>query len=1425
MNLLNANIDKRFHIKELIYEDLFAARYQGTDNSSGETVSIKTWKFPIADRLIKIKGNLEKINNFTFDNTLNLIQYGDHKGYLYTVHHFIEGISLNEMINQGSRLTIDDMIHLLESLITGLESLHTRGVTHGGIKPSNIIIPFHEGHYFMDNAHLSDPLQSRILYINDPIEEKTIRESVYALAPESIIASGITITPESDQYSLGVLFYYLISGSYPHEDADISKILYSHTTSSYNPLQDVPDYVNEILMKLMSKNPADRYPSITDLNKDFTVKTKRHQDILSGFYTNEPEIDMTPSFIGRIKEMKIMKSTLHDLLNGEGTACFLTGPGGSGKTRFIKEFLKHADALNIKHIYYSSSFQKNKKKPYALISAILEEYLIIFRSYDREKQREIKETLLNGIEKIAPLLLKIDPVFEELIGKPDITVRPLEGDRDRQRFEMLINRFIHNIAEAENGIVLVVEDIEKADRGSLELTGNLLPHVNENKILFISSANIDEGINIKSIYPTIDDIDAAREQFLLSIHLSAMSQEEHRAFTARIFHTSINLIKTISDYIYQKSTGIPFMSLEVIKELKEQEIIFYSDGNWHLDNNKSSLFQAPESIFSQLLKSTDRLTADDKTLLGIASVFSYKIDTNTLKKYAVTFSQLGDKYESSIESLLSKQYLEKDVTDPDAYIFCDTRIKDIFYKSLHTELKSKIHLERALEIEKNDDKENLLFEIAHHYMNSNDVKKAVAYSLKAGKKAREAYLYEDALNYFSYCTEDETVEPDLRIEAALNSSIIDINLGHYQTAISRLEKIIEITPGDRLPHIYMTIGMAYHKLSDFKNSEANALKGLELLNEFIPQKGIFLFVKTVKEFIAYYIVRFFHMGRFQKNEKAQKQAKLSIEIMKNLTWDYMVYNIPRFIYIVMRLRTIAGRYLQGMEEEALSYEVFAGMLMAARRFNQAEKYLQKSIKINSRLKNENNTYQNYKILGFVSLWKCQFEKAIKLFQKATEGFKSIGDISEEMSVYPPLFDAYGLQGRYSEAETVINTLHDYSLSNNDTFLLAIAVYNRMLLASEKGHFDQGNKWSLKTLDLMDEKNPQRVCISYTGTGYYHLMAGEYEKALHYLEKAMEVYNKNRFLGQYTVNLFCFRAEAALKLAQQNNSINRDTLYKYCKDALKKAKPWPTHYGKALRTMGIFHTHCGKYTRAKKYLHKSIQLHEKNNMRFELARSIYENALSKEKFGYLDESKSLYERAYIIFDDINSQYLATQISLLLGLHSSSSTVVDNVMARKRLHLFMDLIHDIRKKDNEDDLFNSILSVCIDITTSDFGIIFLVNDENDKLSRSYVSGRGISDEIILQSQASRIFNSRKIDFLEIMDFSEIREHLIFKDIESIKMFIPVLTRDEILGICCLEKKSEKNDYTDDEFSMINMLLFQSGILLDNIRLEKIISQGPF
>jgi len=1425
MKLKNTTLNKRFTITNIMYEDLFAIRYGAIDSGTKNNVSIKMWKFPITERLMKIKGNLEKISNYNFENVLNLIHYDDYRGNLYGVHEFIEGISLYELIRQGSRISIEDMIHLLESLIISLKSLHSNGITHGGIKPSNIIIPFHDNYYLMDNAYLSDPLQSRILYINDPVEEKTIRESVYTLAPESIIASGAAITPESDQYSLGVLFYFLISGHYPHENEDISHIIYSHTSSSYKPLEGAPDYVNEILKKLMEKKPEDRYKTVKSLSEDFTIKNNNHRDVLSGYYNDLPEIDTIPSFTGRSREMKILKSALYDLVNGDGTACFTTGPNGCGKTRFIKEFLKHAEALNVKYMYYSSSEQRNRNKPYALVSAVLEEYLVFFRSYDREKQNHMVEKILQGIEKISPLLLKIDPAFEELIGKPIITVRPLEGDRDKQRFEMLINRFIHNIAEAENGLILVVDDIETADKGSLELTSNLMPHVSENKILFIATANIENNINIDKIFPSIQNLDAAKEQFLLSIHIEKMNQEDHRAFIARVLHSSINIISTIADFIHQKSSGIPYLSIEITKELYEQRILSYENKSWKLNHDSAGSFTAPESIFSQLLKSTAKLDRNEKQILSIASVFLYKIKIESLKKYITQLTNLENEIDNILETLLKLGYLEMDVTDHKTIMFCDSRIREIFYRSLENETKQVIHQQIAQEIQNFNDIENNFFEIAHHYINSSNKDKATYYSLKAGHIAMNAYLYEDALNYFSYCLEDTSIDASIRTEASISSSLIHINLGHYQNAISNLEDILPAASLKDKPEIFKILSIAYYKISDYTNSERNGIEGLEILKEKIHQKRIPLFFKTVQQFITYYIIKFFHLGSFSSSDEKKKTAKTSIDIMKNLCWNYMVYNIPKFIYVVMRTRTLAGRYLKGMTEEAISYEVFAGMLLAARRFNKAEKYLWKAIHIYNKSNYDNEIYQSHKILGFAALWKCQFEQSIKHFNEAIKGFQSNGDISEIMSTYPPLFDAYGLQARYKDAEEILNKLHDYSLSNNDISLLTIAVYNRMLLAIEQGSFEEAKEWSQKTLDLLDDRDPQRICIAYTGVGYYYLMTENYKESLNYFDKAKEVFDKNNFLGQYTVNLFCFKAEAAIRLALQEESINDPNLYTICKEALRKTKTWPTHYGKALRSMGMYYSTIGSYSKAVTYFNKSIKLNEKNHIRFELARSIYELAKCEEKFNHYEESKSLYERSYIIFDDIDSQHYTTELSLLLGLHNSTSNVIDNVMARKRLHLFMNLIHQLRKKDNEKDILESILHSSINITSSEFGIIFLTDDNEDRLNRVVAAGKVISDEIQLKSLAVKTFNSRRIDFIDEMNFSEIREHLLRIDDFSVKMAIPIFSEDEILGICCLEKKLNKNEFTFDEFSLINMLLFQCGVLLENMRLKNSITEGRY
>lgn len=192
-------------------------------------------------------------------------------GYLrdgrpYFVMELLSGTSLGDLIDRGA-LTPDHAVSLARQLGSALAAAHERGVIHADVTPSNVLVGDgekvgeHGAVKLVDFglAELRDGLERPL----DPSSEYVLGTPCY-ISPEQI--RGLGATEQSDQYSLGIVLYEMLTGHPPFQDRNVRELCLKHIrdpipepTSPHGPL---PPELVALLTRMLQKSPAQRYPSI-----------------------------------------------------------------------------------------------------------------------------------------------------------------------------------------------------------------------------------------------------------------------------------------------------------------------------------------------------------------------------------------------------------------------------------------------------------------------------------------------------------------------------------------------------------------------------------------------------------------------------------------------------------------------------------------------------------------------------------------------------------------------------------------------------------------------------------------------------------------------------------------------------------------------------------------------------------------------------------------------------------------------------------------------------------------------------------------------------------------------------------------------------------------------------------------------------------
>lgn len=218
-----------------------------------ETLTVESQK-TILDRFEFEAKALAKLNH---PNIVSVIDYGDYGGTPWLVMKYMEGGTLKQFI--GKAMPPNQAARLLAPIASALAYAHTKDIVHRDVKPSNVLVS--QAGYPM----LSDFGIAKIVAKRD---YKLTQLGISIGTPEYMAPEQARgkVTKLSDQYSLGLVFYELLTGVKPYAaDTPVAVVLKKVTEPLLRPSElqaSIPEVVERVVFKALSKEPADRYPDM-----------------------------------------------------------------------------------------------------------------------------------------------------------------------------------------------------------------------------------------------------------------------------------------------------------------------------------------------------------------------------------------------------------------------------------------------------------------------------------------------------------------------------------------------------------------------------------------------------------------------------------------------------------------------------------------------------------------------------------------------------------------------------------------------------------------------------------------------------------------------------------------------------------------------------------------------------------------------------------------------------------------------------------------------------------------------------------------------------------------------------------------------------------------------------------------------------------
>lgn len=288
-----------YTVRKIIGQGGMGVVYLAWDNDLQRNVAIKF----LLPSLVEEKEYVDRFRNealavakLSHPQIVSIFHVGSHNETPFFVMEYVDGVSLRDAIGKKP-MPIEEIVDISTLLCDALGHAHENKIVHADLKPENIIISKSKSLKILDFG-LAAFVETATLETRRKIEG-----TIHYMSPEQI--SGYELAPSSDLFSLGVLIYEMLTGRRPFEGDSPAKVIYSilhedpRLPRELRP--DVPDWIESLVISLLSKSEKARPASMNEVTKLFVAPTSR-----------------TELHVPAPRRLRVKTVTVLDLLNMSG---------------------------------------------------------------------------------------------------------------------------------------------------------------------------------------------------------------------------------------------------------------------------------------------------------------------------------------------------------------------------------------------------------------------------------------------------------------------------------------------------------------------------------------------------------------------------------------------------------------------------------------------------------------------------------------------------------------------------------------------------------------------------------------------------------------------------------------------------------------------------------------------------------------------------------------------------------------------------------------------------------------------------------------------------------------------------------------------------------------------------------------------------
>jgi serine/threonine protein kinase/class 3 adenylate cyclase len=983
-------------------------------------------------------------------------------------------------------------IQLTEALLY----VHQQGIIHRDISSYNIM------YNAVTNRYQLIDFGTAVSESDSAPPDSLIGTPAYS-APE--LTGRLQIKPDhrADLYSLGIIFYEMLTGGNPFRDSSDMQTIYRQIATQVDPPHEInatiPVSLSKIVMKLLAKDPDKRYENARSLLYDLEevhLLFRRNviaTDFFPGSSEKPPPYNDSPALIGYDQEKGRLTRQFTSFLNGQSQLTWITGEKGTGKTSLVQSLLPRFYDEQV--MYLNLGTGSGSAKPFALLYELFE--AILQRIEEEPEEQLLKRKMRFSAGNISNVSFLVDkiPSLARFVS-----LKKIDQDhgsiQSQNRFQLALQELLQVLALPDIPVIAHFTNSDRIDPESVSFLTRFAKDVPEEFIWVI--------------FESVEPGEISEPQH---IHLTGLPPEKMEELFRQMIQGEVRTDEKIMDYVQTFGGSNPGKLINLVN-------YWYDHGFFEFDHKRKYWFWRNDSnrdLFPGTAASPPQINDPvEKDVLEWTSLLEGHF---TLEMLDALSNYPADDLRNALQALNIKNYVQsiRNGTDTEKYKLTGRIDPDSLFPDPESKTTRHIAIARLLtKLDKDPYRQafhiNKTLEAGNRTFSG---KPAVEINLQAGLKAKAEGAFQLAHDYFLRAKEelDPLLEPakGTRFTLYLNLAELSALEGSHKTSAQLFENALKYASGPlEKAGVYSSQVVLHNHQGNHEASLNSGFKALETLGYPIPQKAnrLLLARKLIRSWFRLH--RKDPLELLKLPPIQDEKVILSLRIMENL--HAALFNKSSELLLMVLLISMERILKYGNAPEGYSAYAGFGAVLALGFGNYKKGWAFTLAGAEMTNQFDNKFYQGrglYAKGGWIINYVMHTRESIPVLETGIQLSRESGDFSYATNGYTNLQEAYFMTGTplakmEKEVDEVIAFTHQIGYRDILALSLTSKLYCMRLSNREEEFEEVLAKWfsGQDLADYTESSSFKHIRIYFLLLeAYWNYFSGRTEKGIENLKQS------------------------------------------------------------------------------------------------------------------------------------------------------------------------------------------------------------------------------------------------------------------------------------------------------------------------------------